>query len=96
MPQPVQYEIQDKTVLTKTANMLSLSYDLNVETDIVGIHPNIYRLELPPSGQTEIPATKINVFFDDFYVKQSDLPGTGTLDEKVLLYVCNVWNLTII
>ena len=93
---PLQYKIQDKQVLSKVANMMFIANEINEQTNIVSIHANIYKLELPPVGQTEIPAIKINVFFDDFYVNQADLPGEGTLEEKVLAYVCNIWGVTVI
>lgn len=96
MSQPKTYSIQDKSVLTKVANTLLLAYEFNQETNIVSIHPNIYRLVLPPVGQTEIPAVKTNVFFDDFIVEEANLPAGNTLDERVLLYVCNIWDLTLI
>ncbi len=96
MSQPKNYPIQDKPVLSKVANVLFLAYDFSEETNIVSIHPNIYRLVLPPTGQTEIPAVKTNVFFDDFIVEEANLPAGNTLDERVLSYVCNIWGLTLI
>ena len=96
MSQPITYTIQDKPVLTKVANRLMMVVDPGATGNQVALHPNIYNLQLPPSGQTEIPATKTNVFFDDFLVNESDLPGTGTLEERATQYVCNLWGLTII
>lgn len=87
--------IQDKPVLTKTANTLSVSYEQDViGPGIVTISASIYILILPPQGQME-PVIKTPVFLDNFYVNEADLPGTGTLKDRVVEYVCNAWDLTL-
>lgn len=88
-------DIQDKPVLTKTANTLSVSYEEDVVgPGIVSISASIYILILPPQGQME-PVVKTPVFLDVFYVNEADLPGTGPLKDRVVSYVCNIWNLTL-
>jgi hypothetical protein len=43
------------------------------------------------------PPIKVNtVFYNKFVIPEADLPGTGTLNERVILYVCNIWDLTLI
>ncbi len=88
-------DIQDKPVLTKTANTLSVSYEEDVVgPGIVSISASIYILILPPQGQME-PVIKTPVFLDVFYVNEADLPGTGPLKDRVVEYVCNAWDLTL-
>jgi len=88
-------DIQDKPVLTKTANTLSVSYEEDVVgPGIVSISASIYILILPPQGQME-PVIKTPVFLDVFYVNEDDLPGTGPLKDRVVEYVCNAWDLTL-
>ena len=88
-------DIQDKPVLTKTANTLSVSYEEDVVgPGIVSISASIYILILPPQGQME-PVIKTPVFLDVFYVNEADLPGTGSLKDRVVEYVCNAWDLTL-
>jgi len=90
--------IEDKVVLTKTANTLSTFID-QPTPETLNINANIYTLILPPSG-TLPPLTgsivvKTPVFFDGFNINIEDLPGTGSLEEKAINYVCNTWNLTL-
>ena len=88
-------DIEDKVVLTKTANTLSVGYEEDVVgPDVVTISASIYLLILPPEGQME-PVIKTPVFLDNFYVNESDLPAGNTLKDRVVLYVCNIWDLTL-
>ena len=88
-------DIEDKVVLTKTANTLSVGYEEDVVgPDIITISASIYILILPPQGQME-PVIKTPVFLDNFYVNEADLPGTGPLKDRVVEYVCNAWDLTL-
>lgn len=91
--------INDKIVLTKTANTLSVFVSQSMD-NIVNINANLYTLILPPSGTLPPPsgsgiAIKQPVFFDGFNVNVNNLPGTGSLEEKSVLYVCDIWNLTL-
>jgi hypothetical protein len=96
-----QFDIEDKIILTKTANTLSIFADQQIFTNIVNINANLYNLVLPPSGTLPPPSgsdpvfTKTNVFFDNFNVPVDNLPGTGSLEEKVITYVCQTWDLTL-
>lgn len=90
--------IEDKVVLTKTANALTIVTN-ETSIDTVNINADIYKFTPPPSG-TLPPVSgsliiKTPVFFDTFNVNVSDLPGTGSLEQKVITYVCDTWNLTL-
>lgn len=95
------FNIDDKVVLTKTANTLTVFANQNETTEVVNINAYLVDLKIPSSGSpippsgSEPPVTKINVFFDGFNVSGSDLPGTGSLNEKAAIYVSNIWNLTL-
>lgn len=83
--------IQNKVVLTKTANVLTVFANENAD-NIVSINANLFYTAVPPVDNTP-PIEAISVFYDKFVVPEADLPGTGTLEERVILYVCNIWNL---
>ena len=83
--------IQNKPVLTKTANVLTVFANENAD-NIVSINANLFYTVNPPVDNTP-PIEAVTVFYDSFVVPEADLPGTGTLEERVLLYVCNIWNL---
>lgn len=88
-------DIQDKPVLTKVANTLSVGYQEDiVGPGIVTISASIYILILPPQGQME-PVIKTPVFLDNFEVNKDDLPAGDTLKDRVVSYVCNAWSLTL-
>lgn len=92
-------DIEDKVVLTKIANTLSVFIEQR-EPEIVNINANIYNLTLPPSGTLPPPSgsgvgIKTPVFLDGFNINIDNLPGTGSLIEKSITYVCDTWNLTL-
>ena len=93
MIEPINKDIQDKPVLTKVANILTVVYDMD-ESNSVTINAWIYSLVLPPQGVME-EVKKNPVFLDTFVVNENDLPGSGPLNDRVVLYVCNIWGLTL-
>jgi len=87
------FSIEDKVVLTKTANTLLLNADQQIFTDIVNISARLSNI--PTSGSVLPTPTGGDVFYDYFSVTGSALPGTGSLETKVVDYVCEAWNLTL-
>lgn len=87
--------IQDKQVLTKIANVLTVFANENEATQDVSIGGNLFYCTTFPEGDNP-PITGISVFYDRFVVKETDLPSGPTLEARVIAYVCNTWNLTII
>lgn len=85
--------IQSKIVLTKTANLLTVFANENMSNSMVSINANLFYTVNPPVDNTP-PIEAVTVFYDKFVVPEADLPGTGTLEEKVILYVCNRWEIT--
>ena len=86
--------IQNKPVLTKTANLLTVFFNENTNNNMVSINANLFYTANPPVDNTP-PIEAVTVFYDSFVVLEADLPGTGTLEERVILYVCNIWDLTL-
>ena len=88
-----QFSIEDKVVLTKTANNLIIDANQQIFTDIVSINA---RLNTILSGSSPMPYPMGgDVFYDSFSLTGSSLPGTGSLETKVVNYVCETWNLTL-
>jgi hypothetical protein len=85
-----QFQIANKTVLTKTANSVYIDATQQVFTDVVSINA---RLSYIPTGSMPPTPMAGDVFYDYFNVTGSTLPGTGSLADKVVVYVCNAWNL---
>jgi hypothetical protein len=86
-----QFQIVDKPVLTKTANSVYIDATQQVFLDIVSINA---RLSYIPTGSMPAPMAG-DVFYDNFNVTGSTLPGTGSLADKVVTYVFNAWDLQI-
>jgi hypothetical protein len=86
-----QFSIADKQVLTKTANTLYVDANNQVFQDIVNINA---RLSYIPSGSVP-PMPYGDVFYDNFNVTGSTLPGSGSLADKVVAYVCSEWSVTL-
>jgi len=85
-----QFQIADKSVLTKTANSVYIDATQQVFSDIVSINA---RLSYIPTGSMPPAPMAGDVFYDNFNVTGSTLPGSGSLADKVVVYVCNAWNL---
>lgn len=86
--------IQDKQVLTKTANVLTVFANENDTTQEVSIGGNLFYSAAPPPSSG--PVTGESVFYDRFVVPEADLPAGPTLEDRVVTYVCNIWTLTTI
>jgi hypothetical protein len=87
------FSIENKVVLTKTANTLLINADQQLFTDIVNINARLSNI--PTSGSVLPTPTSGDVFYDYFSVTGSALPGSGSMEDKVITYVCNEWSLTL-
>ena len=85
-----QFSIENKVVLTKTANTVTINADQQLFTDVVNINARLSNI--PTSGSIPTPTTG-DVFYDYFSVTGSALPGSGSMEDKVITYVCNEWSL---
>jgi hypothetical protein len=88
-----QFQIVDKTVLTKTANSVYIDANQQVFSDIVSINA---RLSYIPTGSMPPAPMAGDVFYDNFNVTGSTLPGTGSLADKVVDFIFNAWDLKIL
>lgn len=86
--------IQNKPVLTKTANLLTVFTNENSGSSMVSIGANLFYTTNPPTGSTA-PVEAISVFYDNFFIPESNLPGTGSVEDKAVTYVCEIWDLTL-
>ena len=88
-----QFSIENKVVLTKTANTVTINADQQLFTDIVNINARL--INIPTSGSVLPTPTGGDVFYDYFSVTGSALPGTGSMEDKVITYVCDAWNIVL-
>jgi len=86
------FPIENKVVLTKTANNLIIDATQQIFQDVVNINA---RLNTIPASGSLTPVVYGDVFYDSFSVSGSSLPGTGSIEDKVVNYVCEAWNVTL-
>jgi hypothetical protein len=85
------FSIADKQVLTKVANRLTVDASVTLFQETVNING---RLSYVPTGSTTQMGG--DVFWDNWNMPVADLSGSGSLEQKVVEFVANKFQVTIL